>query len=266
MPRQLDARWQHAVVASRLAAPVVARRSELRAHEAVLLEPAQSDVNRRSRQAAICPGIQLVCNRNSVGVLAQPQNRKQHEKLQVAQRFLWHGTLLLRGLMLTISTLILPAFRDGGKSDRLRASLLEMSWQLLSRTIAIDTNVFVAAGFNPSSAARQVLARVERRELDLVWNARTRNETEHILTQIPRLDWADFSALFREELRLDEALDLCRYTYVSGELDREFLALAEATGAILVTNDSDLLIPRDQADVPILTPSEFLAWPGPADD
>ena len=55
--------------------------------------------------------------------------------------------------------------------------------------VVIDTNVFVAAGFNSGSAAARILAAVREEHFLLVWNKPTRGETETILRRIPGLDW-----------------------------------------------------------------------------
>jgi hypothetical protein len=56
--------------------------------------------------------------------------------------------------------------------------------------VVIDTNVFVAAGFNSKSAAARILVAVRAGQFLLVWNKPTRRETETILRRIPGLDWA----------------------------------------------------------------------------
>ena len=49
--------------------------------------------------------------------------------------------------------------------------------------IVIDTNVFVAAGFNNRSASARILAAVREGRFQLVWNKPTRRETEAILQE-----------------------------------------------------------------------------------
>jgi hypothetical protein len=56
--------------------------------------------------------------------------------------------------------------------------------------IVIDTNVFVAAGFNHRSASARILGAVREGCFQLVWNKPTRRETETILRRIPRLSLA----------------------------------------------------------------------------
>ena len=65
--------------------------------------------------------------------------------------------------------------------------------------IVIDTNVFVAAAFNPRSASARVLAAVRQGCFQLIWNKPTQRETEMILRRIPRLDWERVAILFQPE-------------------------------------------------------------------
>ena len=65
--------------------------------------------------------------------------------------------------------------------------------------VVIDTNVFVAAGFNPRSASARILEGVRERRFRLIWNQATRRETEMILRRIPRLEWQQVADLFRPE-------------------------------------------------------------------
>jgi predicted nucleic acid-binding protein len=51
--------------------------------------------------------------------------------------------------------------------------------------VVIDANVFVAAGFNASSASARIVGAVREGRLRLLWNTPTRNETETILRRIP---------------------------------------------------------------------------------
>lgn len=128
----------------------------------------------------------------------------------------------------------------------------------MSDAVILDTNVFVGAGFRDSSASSEIVGRLEDGELYLVWNAATRRETERILRRIPPLGWDRVAHLFRDEHRYERPIDTSGYGHVAGTMDREFLALAEATGTPLVSSDSDLLGVRGTASVPVLSPSEYL--------
>jgi len=123
--------------------------------------------------------------------------------------------------------------------------------------VILDTNVFVAAGFNPHSASAQIVEKVRSGQLRIIWNEPTRREVEHILSKIPRLSWGRVAALFREEdLYVGETYPE-RFGYIPDPDDRKFAALSEATGVTLLSRDDDLLSSRDQAQVAILTPREY---------
>jgi predicted nucleic acid-binding protein len=124
--------------------------------------------------------------------------------------------------------------------------------------VVIDTNVFVAAGFNPRSAAARILDRVRDGRFQLVWNRPTRDESEMILRRIPRLDWSQFAELFRPEAEYSGPVDPDAFAAVPDRDDRKFAALSAATNAPLVTNDNDLLAHRDTIGIAVLTPREFL--------
>lgn len=130
--------------------------------------------------------------------------------------------------------------------------------------VILDTNVLVAAGFNPESASAQVVEQVRNRRLAFVWHPWTKRETQSVLEQIPPLSWDGFSDLFGEEGRHAMDMDPARIDYVADTADRTFAALATATGAVLITHDEDLLAGCEEAEICIVTPSEFeqrsLGW------
>jgi predicted nucleic acid-binding protein len=126
--------------------------------------------------------------------------------------------------------------------------------------VVLDTNVFVAAGFNPRSTSARIVGEVRAGRLHMAWNERTRGEIEAVVRQIPPLSWEPFAELFRQEAQSDANLTLDQFTYVRDPADRKFAALARATGAVLVTADDHLLATRNQGDVEVRTPGEF--WAG----
>ncbi|RIK39707.1 MAG: hypothetical protein DCC55_17195 [Chloroflexi bacterium] len=123
--------------------------------------------------------------------------------------------------------------------------------------VVLDTNVFVAAGFNSHSHAAQIIGAVRAGRLALVWNEETRSETQHILEKIPPLAWSDFAPLFREVDRYDGVTEPERFLEVSDPDDRKFAALALAVGATLVTQDEHLLSVRDSLGVTVQTARGF---------
>ena len=127
------------------------------------------------------------------------------------------------------------------------------------RRVVLDTNVFVAAGFKPGSAAARVVREVERGRLGLVWDAATRRETEAVLRRIPRLDWERFAPLFEAAGEHGGAVEAEHFGYVDDPGDRKFAALAAASGAVLVTNDRGLLAHRGRHGLRVATPAEIVA-------
>jgi uncharacterized protein len=127
--------------------------------------------------------------------------------------------------------------------------------------VILDTNVFVAAAFNPRSASASIVDDVRHGRLRMAWNDPTRGETRAVLTRIPPIAWENFADLFRDQDRLGEPTHPDEFGHVPDPPDREFAALAAVAGAVLVTSDDHLLGTRDRGAVTILSPSEFLRQP-----
>jgi predicted nucleic acid-binding protein len=123
--------------------------------------------------------------------------------------------------------------------------------------VVLDTNVLVAAGFNRRSASARIVDAVKRGELRMLWNDATRREIEHIVRKIPPLRAQALEPLFRPEDRVTVPTHPERFAEIPDPDDRKFAALAEATGAVLISNDEHLLGYRDHMNMPVLTPSEF---------
>lgn len=125
--------------------------------------------------------------------------------------------------------------------------------------LVLDTNVFVAAGFNPRSSSAAILEAITAGQLTFVWNAQTRAETQKILRKIPPLSWDRFDDLFTAEREYTGDTHPDHYPQITDRDDRKFAALAAAAGAVLISNDDHLLSVRQQLDVRVLTPAEFTA-------
>ena len=125
--------------------------------------------------------------------------------------------------------------------------------------VVIDTNVFVAAGFNPRSASARILEGVREGRFRLIWNQPTRRETEMILRRIPRLDWQKVADLFRPEDEFTGPADPAAFAVIADPDDRKFAALSAAANAPLVTSDKLVLAQRGRIGIEIVTPSDFLA-------
>lgn len=127
-----------------------------------------------------------------------------------------------------------------------------------SPAVVLDTNIFVAAGFNPKSSSAQIIKALRSGHLRLVWDHQTHQETQRIIDKIPPLSWDHFAELFQERDRFQGQIQPEQFTHVPDVADRKFAALAAAAGAVLITQDADLLNSRKQAQVSILRPHEFL--------
>ena len=126
-----------------------------------------------------------------------------------------------------------------------------------STAVVLDTNVLVAAGFNPRSASAKLVHAVEQGQVRMVWNDATRGEIERIMHQIPPLRAQPAADLFRPADRFTDPTHPERFADVPDPDDRKFAALAHAAGATLISNDEHLLGDRDRMDLTVLTPSEF---------
>ena len=124
-------------------------------------------------------------------------------------------------------------------------------------SVVLDTNIFVAAGFNADSDSAQIIKAIKEGHIRMVWHEATRRETRRILKQIPPLSWADFADLFRDADRYQASLRADRFDFIPDPADRKFIALAEAAQAVLISNDNHLLEHRHETQVSILTPAEF---------
>ena len=124
--------------------------------------------------------------------------------------------------------------------------------------VVLDTNVFVAAAFNPGSHAGRIVNTVRQGRLLLIWNDATRRETQRILERIPPISWEPFAVLFHDQGRFLGKVNPAWFGHVRDPADRVFGALAYAAGATLITQDDDLLSVRSNVSVPIVTPAEFV--------
>ena len=125
--------------------------------------------------------------------------------------------------------------------------------------VVIDTNVFVAALFNPRSASARIIEDVRKGRFRLIWNEPTRQETEMILRRIPRLDWQKAADLFRPGEEFTGPVDPAAFTVIADPDDRKFAALSAAANAPLVTSDKLVLAQRGTIGIEVVTPRDFLA-------
>jgi len=130
---------------------------------------------------------------------------------------------------------------------------------IATTSVVVDTNVWVAAAFHPSSCSARIVGAIRAGRLRMVWNEQTRSESKRILSKIPPISWERFAGLFLTEARSDVPLDLDAYMVVPDAEDRKFAALAHATNSILITQDHHLLAQASHLPVRILSPVRFVS-------
>jgi predicted nucleic acid-binding protein len=124
--------------------------------------------------------------------------------------------------------------------------------------VILDTNVFVAAGFRPRSAAALLVRAIREGRHRLVWSEPTRRETEAVLRRIPRLRWTGVEDLFRAGRKYEGALDPQAFSFVPDPDDRKFAALGAATGCPVISGDAHLLAHTHAIGAGVMTPRAFL--------
>jgi predicted nucleic acid-binding protein len=127
----------------------------------------------------------------------------------------------------------------------------------MDRRIILDTNIFVAAAFNPNSHAARIVQAVRNGDLNLVWNDATRREAQAVVENIPPIDWEPFAGLFRPEWEYIDDTFPALFDAVSDPADRKFAALADFSLATLISNDDHLLSVRDCLRTPVMAAGEF---------
>lgn len=128
---------------------------------------------------------------------------------------------------------------------------------MISKVI-LDTNVFVAAGFNRKSSSYKLIEMVREGALVMMWNAKTKKETKRIVSKIPPLNWSEFEELFVKQHEYMGVTDESKYEFIKDKDDRKFASLAEATRAEIVTNDDHLLSAKNELKCKVYKPSELL--------
>jgi putative PIN family toxin of toxin-antitoxin system len=124
-------------------------------------------------------------------------------------------------------------------------------------TVVLDTNIFVAAGFNPHSASARLVEAVKAGQLRMVWSDATRREIERIMHQIPPLRNYPIAELFDPINHITDLPAVDQFQVIPDPDDRKFAALAQAAEAILISNDEHLLGYQAQLEVTVMTPGAF---------
>ncbi|MDB5161179.1 MAG: putative toxin-antitoxin system toxin component, family [Candidatus Saccharibacteria bacterium] len=125
------------------------------------------------------------------------------------------------------------------------------------KPVILDTNVFIAAAFNPRSSSAKIIQAIRDGSLSLVWDESIKSEIKKMLTQIPHTSWGDFSSLFQEANKHNTKTSPDHFVAIEDPDDRKFAALAKDTGATLVTNDVHLLGTKSQTGLDVISPNDF---------
>ncbi len=128
--------------------------------------------------------------------------------------------------------------------------------------LILDTNILVAAGFRPQSAAGRLVEAVRNGRYRLIWTEATRREARAVLSRIPHLRWEAVSDLFTEVGEFKGTVSPDTFAHITDPNDRKFAALGAATGCPVVSSDDDLLAHKEVFSFDVLTPQSFLQREG----
>ena len=128
------------------------------------------------------------------------------------------------------------------------------------RRVVLDTNVLVAAAYDPRSASRRVVEACLAGELTPVLSSALRREYEFILARAAR------SRPYLE--RIHQLLDSAEVVepaqtpraVPADPGDDKLVAAALAAGAVLVTNDAHLLALAGHEGLEVVRPAGVRAW------
>ncbi len=130
------------------------------------------------------------------------------------------------------------------------------------RRVVLDTNVLVAAAYNPSSASRRLVEACLLGEITIILSAAVRKEYEFILGRAVR------GRRYAERLRLlvgrAEAVEPGEAPRVVPDdpEDDKLVAAALAGGAVLVSNDGHLLAVAGHRGLRVMRPADLVRLRG----
>ena len=124
--------------------------------------------------------------------------------------------------------------------------------------VVLDTNVLVAAAYNPASASRRVVAACLGGGLTAVLSPALRREYEFILARAVR--GQTYLEQIRRLLDSAEVVDPAQTPRVVPDdpEDDKLVAAALAAGAVLVTNDAHLLAVAGHEGLEVVRPTDAL--------
>ncbi|HSE83521.1 MAG TPA: putative toxin-antitoxin system toxin component, PIN family [Thermodesulfobacteriota bacterium] len=125
--------------------------------------------------------------------------------------------------------------------------------------IVIDTNLIIAARFNPKSASAKIIEKVEKGGLELIWSDEIYREAMQILQNVR----ADEKFRIRIEKILSSSRKVTRLPRINiireDPSDNMFLAAAVRGNAdYIVSNDRHLLRLKGFRNIPIVSSTQAL--------
>ena len=125
--------------------------------------------------------------------------------------------------------------------------------------VVLDTNVLVAAAYNPASASRRLVETCLSGELTAVLSPALRREYEFILGRAARSQpYLDRLRLLLDTAEVVEPASTPRVVPDDPD-DDKLVAVALAAGAVLVSNDSHLLAVAGHQGLQVVRPAELQA-------
>lgn len=139
--------------------------------------------------------------------------------------------------------------------------------------LIIDTNLLVAAAFNPSSASAKILVLAKQGQVNILWSQKTKKEAKLILGNLKNAlggqnKKPDFAKkLIEKTFRPKNKIALKNMPEVGGSIevikkdpeDAKFLEAAQVAGVdMIVSNDRHLLELKNFRGIPIYTPKKAL--------
>jgi putative PIN family toxin of toxin-antitoxin system len=128
------------------------------------------------------------------------------------------------------------------------------------RRVVLDTNVLVAAAYNPRSASRRIVEACLNGELTPVLSGAIRREYEFILARAAR--GRPYLERVYQLLDGEEVVEPAQTPRVVPDdpEDDKLVAAALAAGAVLVTNDGHLLALAGHEGLEVVRPADVRAW------
>lgn len=125
--------------------------------------------------------------------------------------------------------------------------------------VVVDTNLFIAAFYNPNSASAQIINMIARRDLIFVWSEAIQTEILMMLEKAqvkPKFINKIKNKVLRPEHMVEPAIKVKEVR--EDPDDNKFLEAALAGDAdYIISNDQHLLRLGKFHDIPILMPTNF---------